>query len=83
MTRDQAIEEINKPIYDPELLRMDMEFVLKKFGLTESEFNKYMNEPIRSHKEYGIEKPSPYDYFPLLKPAKKILGYLRKKELCW
>ena len=79
LTREQALTEINKPIYDPDLLKVDMDFILKKFGITESEFKQFMGAPIQSHNAYGIEKPNPYDYFPYLKPLKFILGLLRKK----
>ena len=52
ITREEAIEEIKKPIYDAEQLKEDKEFVLKKFELSEDEFEKIMNLPIKKHTDY-------------------------------
>src|SRR5207237_6047354 len=37
MTRAEALEELKQPLYDPELLQVDREFVLKKLGLSADE----------------------------------------------
>jgi hypothetical protein len=68
MTRDQALEEIKKPIYDPALLRQDMSFVLKKFDLTPEEFNDILKTPPKQSKEY----PSHYFLFENLKKYKNM-----------
>lgn len=52
MTRDQALEEIKKPLYDPEELEEEKEYVLKKLGLTEQEFQEIMELPVKSHLDY-------------------------------
>lgn len=55
MTRSQAIEELKKPPYDPQLLIDDYNFVIKKFGITDAEFKEYMAKPIVDHRFYGTQ----------------------------
>lgn len=70
MTKDEALLELSKPIYDEELLLQDKAFVLKKLELSEVEFNHLMSLPPRSHYEFDFEKPLEARY-PLLSPLKK------------
>ena len=52
--REEAIEELkNNPYPDPDLLKDDMEYVIKKFGLTEDEFKKIISLPIKSHYDFA------------------------------
>jgi hypothetical protein len=57
MTREEAIEELAKPIYDPAQYREDKSFVLKKLRLTEEEFAAIMSLPPRSHYEFEVDRP--------------------------
>jgi N-acetyl sugar amidotransferase len=52
ITRDQALEEMKKDIYPPELLEQDKEYVMKKLGLDKVEFDKILNAPAKSYKDY-------------------------------
>lgn len=52
ITREQALEAIQEPICAPEMLREDKEFVIKKFGLTESEFEEIMSLPKKTIADY-------------------------------
>ena len=71
LTKKEAIEELKKPIYDPEQLLVDYEFVLKKFNLDRKEFEELMKLPRREHTEFKVEK-SVWDTYQILKPFKKI-----------
>lgn len=71
MTKAEALEELKKPGYDEAQLKVDFEFVLKKFGLTREEFTALMNQPPRSHYDFDYEMPVDQRY-PLLKPVKAI-----------
>ena len=53
LSRDQALTELEAPLYDPEQLREDREYVLKKLGLSEDEFERIMLEQPRRSEEYG------------------------------
>lgn len=71
ITKQEAVEELQKPIYDPAQLKIDFEFVLKKLGMTKEDFDALMKMPPHSHYEYDYEMPIDQRY-PLLKPIKTI-----------
>lgn len=71
ISKTEALEELAKPIYDPGQFRTDYSFILKKLGLSESEFEAIMQIPPRSHYEFDYEKPIDQRY-PVLKPLKFI-----------
>lgn len=52
LTREEALEELKLPIYDLGMLRQDKIFVLKKFGLSEEQFENLMSLPRKSYKDY-------------------------------
>jgi N-acetyl sugar amidotransferase len=55
ISRNQAIEELKFPIYEPEQLKLDYDFVLKKLGFSNSQFVDYINTPGKSHFEFDTE----------------------------
>lgn len=52
MSRDQALAELGKPLYDPKLLEEDKGFIAKKLGLSRAEFDQLIGEPVRHHSEF-------------------------------
>ncbi|MBL7069127.1 MAG: N-acetyl sugar amidotransferase [Candidatus Omnitrophica bacterium] len=52
ITREEALKEIEKPTYPEEELKRDKGLLLKKFDITEEEFERLMNLPIRSHFDF-------------------------------
>jgi len=78
ITREEALKELEKPIYPNEkLLQEDKEFVLKKLGFSEKEFQEYIDAPRREHTEFKTEQ-SLYSTYPLLKPLKPIGNFVKK-----
>jgi N-acetyl sugar amidotransferase len=77
ISKTDALKELQKPHYDPMLLKSDFEFVLKKLGLKKQEFEQIMNLPVRSHFEFEIEG-SFFNYYPFLKPLKPTWEYLKR-----
>jgi len=71
MTKAEALEELAKPIYDPKQFKIDYEFVLKKLGLSATEFDAIIKDKPRSHYAFDYEKPIDLRY-PVLAPFKKI-----------
>lgn len=71
ISKEEALSELQKPIYDPEQLKIDFDFVLKKLGYSRQEFDQIMALPPKSHYDYDYEKPIDKRY-PILKPIKKI-----------
>jgi N-acetyl sugar amidotransferase len=52
LTRDKALKALEHPLYTLDALREDREYVLKKLGLTEAEFEAIMREPAKSYRDY-------------------------------
>jgi len=67
VTREEALEELSKPPYPIDLQAEDRAYVIKKWGLTEVEFERIMNEKPIPHEYYGEEKEM------------KVLNRLREK----
>ncbi len=79
ISKREAMEELAKPMYEAEQLRIDYEFVLKKFGLSEKEFRELIRLPRHEHNEFSVEK-SVWDKYALLKPFKGIREKFNKKS---
>lgn len=56
MTREEAMEEYSKPIYDKEKMDKDLDEVLPKLGFTREEFDKIVFRPGKQHTEYKTDK---------------------------
>jgi hypothetical protein len=66
ITRQEALESLQEPIYDPAVLKTDYEFALKKLGFSKAEFEAYIRAPRREHAEFEVET-NVLDHYPLLK----------------
>lgn len=66
ITREMAFEELKLPLYEEKDLRQEKEYILKKLGMKEDEFDKIMKGPIRKHKEFKTEVILWERYFRLL-----------------
>jgi hypothetical protein len=80
MTRTEALEVLDKPLYDSNELKNDKAYVLKKFGLTTEEFDNIMNMPPRKHEEFKTDLKWRQRYMNLLVKTASIRKALRKKN---
>jgi len=71
ISKEQALIELEQPLYDPNELIQDKEYVIKKLGFTSIEFDKILSEEPRSHKEFLVEGPIER-HFTWIKPFKII-----------
>ncbi len=67
LTREEALLEIQKPLYAPEALEEDIEYICKKFRLTREEFDEIIKSKPKSH----------FDYLSYDGIHKKIMGFFR------
>lgn len=74
ITREQALNELEKPIYPNDQFFSDREYVIKKFRINEEEFNEIINSEPKTFFDY------PNDFF-IQSFFRKFLGFLRKKKL--
>lgn len=57
LTRTQALGELDKPLYTELELRREKDYVLKKLGFSEAEFDRIMAIPPVSHYAYPTDRP--------------------------
>lgn len=55
ITREEALCELSKPVYDPVLFNSDKEFIQKKFGISDLEMDKYMQLSNAKHEDYKTD----------------------------
>lgn len=55
ITRQEALDELSKPTYDEKLQQEDLDYVIKKLGLSRAEFDELMNKPAVPHSYYGTQ----------------------------
>ncbi|MBS4044365.1 MAG: N-acetyl sugar amidotransferase [Chitinophagaceae bacterium] len=77
ITKQEALIELQKPVIEEQQLHNDYEFVLKKFGLSQLEFEKILLQPRREHKEFAITQTIYYNY-PILNLLKPLIYFIRK-----
>jgi N-acetyl sugar amidotransferase len=56
LTRDDALAEVAHPPYGPDELRVESEYVRKKLGFDEAEWEAIMASPPRSHREFASDR---------------------------
>ncbi|MDD5727020.1 MAG: N-acetyl sugar amidotransferase [Victivallales bacterium] len=52
MTRDEALEKLKKPAYDPETIADEFKYIANKLRISEDELRSYFNAPNKSYKDY-------------------------------
>lgn len=77
ITRDMALEEIKQPAYKPEQLHEDMEYVLKKLGLSQTEFDEIMKAKPVPHSAFKSYETGLYlkhiRFMQLISPVSKLI----------
>ena len=56
MTRQKAIEELQEPLYDEELMEQYIQIIKKKLDINDNEFDEIMRAPAHQHKEYKTDR---------------------------
>jgi len=77
ITKEEALKELEKPLYDPTELSTEKEYVIKKFGLTADEFEQLMKAPRVEHSVFGHQQHI-LERFPIIKLLKPVYKLLRK-----
>lgn len=52
MTRDEALESLKVPAYNPETIHDEFKYIATKLNITEGELRSYMNAPNKAYKDY-------------------------------
>lgn len=56
MSREEALEKLKTPPYDPVLMRQDFEYVAVKLGISASELQGYFDAPNKSYRDYKSQE---------------------------
>lgn len=56
ISRSQSLTELEKPLYNPNELLQDYEFVCKKLDFKKEEMENYLNSPPRSHYDFKSDQ---------------------------
>jgi len=67
ISKEEALAELQEPIYPATIFDQDLQFVLKKLGYTEQAFQDYLTSAAVPHAFYNMSL-SIFDEYPVLKP---------------
>ncbi len=56
MTREEVLEKLKQPAYDPETIKQDFEYVATKLGISIEELQSYMDAPNKTYKDYKSQE---------------------------
>ena len=56
MTREDALEKLKYPAYDPETIMQDFEYIATKLGISKEELQSYMDAPNKTYKDYKSQE---------------------------
>ena len=79
MTKEEALHDLEQPLYAAKELQSDIEYVIKKFGLTPSEFDEIMKLPVRKHADFKTDRHLKEGYMNLLRKTEKFRKVLKRK----
>jgi len=56
MTREDALEKLKHPAYDPKTIKQDFEYIATKLGISIKELQSYMDSPNKTYKDYKSQE---------------------------
>lgn len=73
LTKEEAMIELQKPIFPGHMFQQDLQFVLKKLGFSKSEFDIYLESPSIPHSHYNLSLKF-FDEYPKLRALKFLFN---------
>jgi N-acetyl sugar amidotransferase len=84
ITKSEALIELQKEKYNQQQYQEDRVFILKKFGMTEDQFEQIMQLPVKKHDDYPSYETQHYIYhqkfFKSISPLTNIVKAMLKKQ---
>ncbi|MBV6493625.1 MAG: hypothetical protein LDLANPLL_01648 [Turneriella sp.] len=77
MTRENALRELAKPLYEPDELEIDINYFCKKLRITRTEFDALLNVPIHHHTDF----PTWNGRYMLLKRIQNFFARITGKKI--
>jgi len=78
ISREEALAQLKLPLYSSQELKTDKEYFIKKLGISNDFFEKYIHAPQVSHSYYGEQKLL-LDAYPFLRPLRPIYRLYKKR----
>lgn len=78
LTKDEALNELQQPIYELGLQKEDKHYVAKKLGFSESEFHDVLTQSNRSHESFGTDVKEREFYYNLMKTIRPVSKMIKK-----
>lgn len=77
ITKEEALQELNRPLYDEKELKEDKFYIAKKLGVTEEEFENILSMPSHNYKDFkNMEKK-----YKRIKYFQNLLSSILNKNL--
>lgn len=77
MTRERALAELDKPLYDPQDLEIDIAYFCKKMRITRAQFDRFMSESSHHYTDF----PTWERHYQLLKRVQGIIQTLSGRRI--
>lgn len=78
LSKPAALRELASPPYNLQLQAEDKEYVAKKLGFSEKEFENVLTQPNRDHKEFGTDEEQRKMYFKIMQMIKPLTSLIKK-----
>ena len=56
MTREEAVQKLEEPTYDQDVINQDFEFIANKLGISADELKGYFQAPNKTYKDYNSQE---------------------------
>jgi N-acetyl sugar amidotransferase len=56
MTREEALEKLQNPAYDPDTIDEEFEYIATKLGISADEFRQYHEIPLKTYQDYANQQ---------------------------
>lgn len=77
MTRQEALEELEKPLYDEKELKEDKEYIAKKLGVSNEEFEQILQMPSHKYSDF----PNMTEKYNRMKKVQNFVSKLLGKKI--
>jgi len=77
LTKQEAMQELENPPYPKEMQLQDKQYVAKKLGFSDKEFDDILRLPNRSHQEFKTDAVQRATYFKIMRAIKPLTKVVR------
>jgi N-acetyl sugar amidotransferase len=79
LTRGDALAIVSEPVYEPDELRAESDYVRKKLGFDEDEWQAILTAPPRSHRDFRTDRTFIDPIAPAVRAVRGLVARVRRK----